>query len=991
MDRRRWLVVGALTACVQGAYGPDWISFARWGIFPILRPQAAPRPVLGVHSERFDEGQGIEVAVSLQGAYPTARGSSPLVMKSSAYRYRASATIETAAGEALPLGCRWRWLGGPERGCVATLPPLPDGDHTLRVTVDSPMPAEASVEIPLPYYAPAQTHLLTDRPQYSAGDTLLARTLTYARADLRPVADRPGTWTLLRGRDSTVLFREVATADDWGVATLSLALPETMPDGHYTLRWESGDAVAEQHILVEDVEMPWLLVDAAPAQGWFAPGEAPVFSGTVQTADGRPAADAEVTATVSVTGGWPPPTAWAEPAALRTDRDGRFTLALSEIPHDLRAPETLAVHFQAQDQTGMISTGTVTAPISPDTMRVAAVTAADGRLIESRSNRVYLRLTTPDGRPLAGETATIESDVDARDAGREATTDADGVLMVQLDPGPAMALIDPPRPVREQPAKTDTFSLAEGRALLDDRVLSLAERDALAGMLPDLDRTCGQLIGTEGTTARLVSASNGRLDSVTPQRSALDACVADVLEGRPWPTDGGLWQVSLAEAPDPSRPRLRLRFDAAGQASDPVKAAMEGAAARAGACFRDAEASVETLGYVRWHLGAEQERPRVWFSPELPGCVQEAFAGLSVPAARTSGQGAVWLSLEVPRAAPPARPEPRVQQGWRYRVRVGDRVGYWTTKSVHSTASAIRATEPIIDPGEPITIVPVSGWHTPGVMTLHGPGGWSQRCPRADADLSEMLHVQVSPDCPEAPERGWRFQPPEESGFYWTRDHGTAFAYVRPAQPATLSISADQDAYAPGEAGTLSIETGGPAVVSLVGHDERLARVLALPGPEDLQAAMLPFDAQRTFGAFTLLDLVSGRVRGEAAALAILTELTKGTDTEAERPSSSSFTDVYEPSIGPQTAASVASVAFAVQAALRAPPLGPLSYEAFAEAWDAEVDRQGAQDAWGRPLRLSVVPDELVSKIDPRVLAGDATRFPEHIEPWSSWFARSHR
>ena len=46
-------------------------------------------------------------------------------------------------------------------------------------------------------------------------------------------------------------------------------------------------------------------------------------------------------------------------------------------------------------------------------------------------------------------------------------------------------------------------------------------------------------------------------------------------------------------------------------------------------------------------------------------------------------------------------------------------------------------------------------------------------------------------------------------------------------------------------------------------------------------------------------------------------------------------------------------------------------------------------DAFGRPLRLSVLPDELVALTDPRVVVADGTRLPEDIEAWVRFVRRS--
>ena len=62
--------------------------------------------------------------------------------------------------------------------------------------------------------------------------------------------------------------------------------------------------------------------------------------------------------------------------------------------------------------------------------------------------------------------------------------------------------------------------------------------------------------------------------------------------------------------------------------------------------------------------------------------------------------------------------------------------------------------------------------------------------------------------------------------------------------------------------------------------------------------------------------------------------------------------------------------------------------------WDqamAAAGKGGAvvTDAFGRPLRLAVLPDELVALTDPRVVVADGTRLPKDIEAWVRFVRRS--
>ena len=55
-------------------------------------------------------------------------------------------------------------------------------------------------------------------------------------------------------------------------------------------------------------------------------------------------------------------------------------------------------------------------------------------------------------------------------------------------------------------------------------------------------------------------------------------------------------------------------------------------------------------------------------------------------------------------------------------------------------------------------------------------------------------------------------------------------------------------------------------------------------------------------------------------------------------------------------------------------------------ACTARGDR--VDDAYGRPLRLSRLPPDLLSLTDPRAVVVVATRLPEDVENWPAWVAR---
>jgi hypothetical protein len=65
----------------------------------------------------------------------------------------------------------------------------------------------------------------------------------------------------------------------------------------------------------------------------------------------------------------------------------------------------------------------------------------------------------------------------------------------------------------------------------------------------------------------------------------------------------------------------------------------------------------------------------------------------------------------------------------------------------------------------------------------------------------------------------------------------------------------------------------------------------------------------------------------------------------------------------------------------------------MARLWSKALDavaRRGKpnDDAYGRRLRLSLLPSDLLSLVDPRAVIVVGTRLPEDVENWTAWVAK---
>ncbi len=971
MRRRTWMLAAALCA-VQALWGPGVLTWARWGFFPVdARPIGTPLAAAGVSLSR--EKNALTVLVRAQALYLERTGQyTP--MRATLRRYAVAASLRTAQGAQVALPCRWRRVATGERRCETTLPAdLPDGAHTLDLQVSPPGMAPITVSAELPVLTPARTHLLTDRPQYAPGEVASARALTFSRRDLTPLPDRAGTWTL-RGADGELLRFE-GVSDAWGVATAEVPLPGTPGDA--VLSWCSGDACDEQELTIADIALPWLSIDAESTASWVGPGQPVIITGQVTTADGRVAAGATLTASLSILGDWPLPQDWTV-RPLTADDEGRFTLALPDVPADLTAPVTLRVGLLAEDGSGGSDTTTLAVPLSPDPIRVSAVTELGGGLAAGSSNRVYLRLTQPDGVPLANQTATITSRWDSLAPSHPATTDADGVLAIQLDPGPSVAIVRPPPPVRA--AASASISLHGGTELLSGVGLSLTDRAAFSALTPELTARCVGLIPTAQTVAIGLDVQGGRVVTASPisgdQPTDPRTCLAGILQGRPWPDDG-LWRLDVALTPDRSRPTLTATLESADTLPDGLADAARDAIRLASACVAEAARSEPAHAVLSWRLPEGARRPI--FSRDTDPCLRPALDAIRLAEpAEVSAQGVLRLGVVVPEPVT-AADSPTVVQGWELVVSVGDQQGRWLALPAATPSLRLRPTTPLVGVGEVVEITAIRGrafsGSLPAVLTMTGPE-WSQTCGAEGGDAS----------CPPQVEGRWRFSPPDD-GVYWTAfGDAKAAVLVRPASTAGLTLSADARRVAPGAPLTLTARTDGPALVSLVGHDARLAGLMRLPQPTDLLAASLGASGG-VFGRYEAVDLVTGAL-SDAAALAVLSQLsaTQGSGRRVERYATSGLA---QPEPEAELARGIAEVALVARRRLNALPHTPVTYDDFAAIWDETVAARSATDPWGLPLTLArIAPTEHIHNIDPRDLIRNAAAMPEDLERWSQWARR---
>jgi hypothetical protein len=975
---------------------------------PNLRVEALAREVTGT------------VYVSAEAHGVTKRDREQLVAP--VRRLEASLFLVDAQGKESPLAPETDWTQQDSPGfslrAQVKLPALPDGDYRLRARVTSPLGTD-TVEAPLALYAPARVHVLTDRPLYEPGHQVRFRAVVLRAKDLAPIDGRPGTW-FVTDPSGEVVLEQRAPAGPWGVVAGDFPLDTGAPTGRWTVRWMSGEASAEASFQVKPFTLPRFRVEAQSTRPFWRAGESPVVEGQVVYSSGAPVADAAVQVEWSASAGWPPPTEWLDekakdglPRKARTDASGHFRLTLPRVPFDLRGQSTLSAWLSATDPAGDQVQAGASVLLAEDSLSVSAVTELEDGLVEGYSNRVYLRATSADGRVLPGAELTVKRAWDPRDEGVRAVTDEDGVAAFQLDPGPPVNVVLPAMPVRRVPPPPPV-ALSTVRDLLSESgEPELEDQLALERWLGSL-RPCARFVsdeeGSASVTLGVRVSSGGTVTDVAAEDSPLATCLASAVRARTLPPGRERMLALALDVSDPRLPVLSFEVDyVSGDSSEGLLAVLSPALLDARACLPETlSLSAPLPAALTWRTRkgrhevevgwASLPRSRDMLSAEHLSCIQSRFTRLMLDAEveTQNAMGLVRLTAE---------PEGSGEEGGAsqettllgYELRVSATAGkedLGTTKLVLRPArlprTRLRATPVLARAGEEVR-----------VELLRGPD--------FNGELPEELFLQAGElrlkSKVEKPGPVARFQLPGDfEGWAEVSWEGAvARVYVAPRARLSLEVAPDKTAYAPGELAHLQVHTrvdgeDGPAAVGLFGVDESLSQLASLPGTGALDGMRpSPALASPAFGVLDGTALAMGRIRGANAAAATLLRVSGVPPRDGgEKRVSLEVRGTFLPDVELTEPfyRVLAELTVQVRAWEASAPRGEtLSAAGMTKLWDQALEAcekrgEAVTDAYGRTLKLSRLPPELLALTDPRAVVVSGTRLPEDVENWGAWVAR---
>jgi hypothetical protein len=1014
---RKALLAGFVLALVMGWVVSRFVcvqAYVRYGVLVPRCPDGLLRQTLIVDCQGLRRtGEGT-VRVAAVAHYTT--GDTDQHLTTLVRRLTPSLALVDGAGHETALVPARGWKREPaltRRAEIALPGALPDGDYLLRARVRSSI-GDDTLDVPLPVYAPARVHVITDRPLYEPGHTVQYRAVVLRASDFAPLDGRPGKW-VVRDPTGEVVLEEKAQAGNYGVVAGSFPLDAGAPQGAWRVEWVSGEASDGVPFTVEPFTLPRFRVEAAAERPFYRPGERPTVRGKVLYSAGPPVQGAAIELGWSVDGAWPPPTSWingALPTRAVSDAGGAFTLQLPAVPRDLRGRVTLQARMSATDPAGDRAEGRAAVLLSEDGVQVAAVTELEDRLVEGFNNRLYLRVSSPAGVVLGKTDLVVKRAWEANDPGITATTDEDGVAALQIDPGPPVNVVIPAMPVRP-PVPEPAVTRTEARDLMTGDEPSLADQRAM-DRWNELLAACAGFVeaGSAGATLGAQVAAAGAVVATATDGTALERCLAQRLAGlRLPPGRERLYRLGYTVTSD--LPRLTVEVDGAPAPVALVGKALAEAALEARSCLpRDSrEAALPRL--LLWRARSGKKGITISFAPDprhadrvvaapAAACIEHELQARRWPELEEKEDGRGFAGVGIARFT--VHPSRSAGQAAAQDTTL---VAYELTVSARAQGTQVGHTRIVLPPGAvpPIRLRASPVVAEPGaeveVTILRGPG-WSGTLPEKLA-LSHLGKSQESPVDGKTRTARFRLPADAQGWFEAAFGGGRALVFVRRRGSLAVSVQPDAERYQPGKTAQLTLRTtsggqGTAAAVGLFGVDATMADLAPLPGPDDL-ARLRPRPTMNG-AAFAVLEvgaLEMGRIRGANAASATVLRV-------AAVPSPAALDAVVSAQASPPFDPLEAltdnfyNVLGELHARVRdwetsAPKDEQMRPATMARLWTAALDacakrKEAVTDAYGRRLALHRLPPDLLALTDPRMVVVNGTRLPEDVESWPAWVAK---
>jgi hypothetical protein len=542
----------------------------------------------------------------------------------------------------------------------------------------------------------------------------------------------------------------------------------------------------------------------------------------------------------------------------------------------------------------------------------------------------------------------------------------------------------------------------EARELIAGQGAPLADQVALDRGLAALAGCARWVEGAGEVQLALRVAASGAVIAAGSGPSPLERCAADVARRERLPAGAERLYALALQFTEPDLPRLVTTLDSALEPPPGLADQLAVLARGARDCLPASEGRLAQMLSWRVRAGGKDVELTGWIPDPAAsegraalGCVTSRLAGARIAlaeAAASDAIGVVRFAVSPPASAAQPRPQPTTMLG--YELAVTAEVDGRPSTRLRVPPGTVpdlrmRVTPVLARPGDKLTAQLIRG-------------------PRFTARLPERLALDClrhhAEERLDAEHRAALALPATAEGWCTVSGGGvSALVYVRPAAELSVAVTPRKDRYAPGEQAELVIQTTlggrpGKAAVGLFGVDDSLGQLVALPGADALGRIRPPVVTRAP--AFGVLDgqaLTLGRIRGANAAAATVLRVASvpappALDAVVEARAESAFDPIAE--LTDRFYVVLAELHAQVRAwESRAPAAETMTPATMARLWRAALEACAARgeridDAYGRRLRLSRLPADLLSLTDPRAVVVIATRLTEDVENWPAWVAR---
>jgi len=201
---KRWFLgLGALALVLLFVSTRTCLSTGfRYGLWLDECPDGELRQTIFVSAPAVTRGGESSVSVEVMAHYTTGNADARESVALTSFSVKLSLL---GGPEPIKLEPKTQWVNiGTSAVALITLPKVNDGEYRLHAEVSSKL-GTSELDVPMPLYAPARVHVLTDRPLYEPGNTVKFRALALRASDLSPLDERPGTWLVTDPSGETLL------------------------------------------------------------------------------------------------------------------------------------------------------------------------------------------------------------------------------------------------------------------------------------------------------------------------------------------------------------------------------------------------------------------------------------------------------------------------------------------------------------------------------------------------------------------------------------------------------------------------------------------------------------------------------------------------------------------------------------------------------------------------------------------------------------------